>query len=79
MCVAAAHSHSDLRELALGEVERVVDSCDPIFVQVGSFRQICTQDGVVGHVHERHHSVPALVVVPNLWRDSEASTDHSLG
>ena len=60
------HSHSDLRELFLGEVQGVVDSSDPILIQVGASGQVCPEDGVVGHVHERHHGMPALVVVPHL-------------
>lgn len=68
-CLLAGHSHSDLRELLFGEVQRVVDGGDPVFVQVSSFGQVCTEDGVVGHVHERHHGMPALVVVPYLYKD----------
>lgn len=67
------HSHSDLRELLLGEVQRVVDDGDSIFVQVGSFWQVCTEDTVVGNIHERNHGVPALVVVPNLWKEDKSS------
>lgn len=67
-----AYSHSDLRELLLGEVQRVVDDSDSIFVQVGSFWQVCTEDAVVGNIHERNHGVPALVVVPNLWKEDKS-------
>lgn len=68
---AIGHSHSDLRELLFGQVQRMVDGSDSIFVQVSSFGQVCTEDGVVGHVHERDHGMPALIVVPHLCGDSE--------
>lgn len=61
-----AHLHCDLRELLFGEVERVVDGSDSVFSQVGTFGQVGPEDGVVGHVHEGNHGVPALVVVPHL-------------
>lgn len=61
------HLHSNLRELFSGEVQRVVDGRDSILIQVSSFGQVGAQDGVVGHVHEGHHSMPSLIVVPHLW------------
>lgn len=62
------HSHSDLRELFFGEVQRMVDHSDSIFSQVGTFRQVCTKNGIISHIHERHHGMPALIVVPHLWK-----------
>lgn len=44
----------------------MVDDGDSKFIQVGSFGQVCAKDGVIGDIHERHHGVPALVVVPHL-------------
>lgn len=70
-----AHLHCDLRELLFGEVQWVVDGGDSVFIQVGTFGQVCPEDAVVGHVHEGNHGVPALVVVPHLqWE-----TDRQLG
>lgn len=63
---AEGHSHCDLRELLFGQVQRMVDNCDPVFVQICSFWKICAKDGIVGHVHKRHHGMPALIVIPNL-------------
>lgn len=60
------HSHSDLRQLFLREIQWMIDGSDSVFVQVSSFGQVCTEDGVVGHIHERNHCMPALIVVPYL-------------
>ena len=62
------YSHSDFRQLFLGKVERVVDSGDAVYIQAGIFGQVGSEDGVVGHVHEGHHGMPALVVVPHLQK-----------
>ena len=67
--LAGGHSHSDLRELLFGKVQRMVDGSDPILGQIGSSGQVCTQDGVVGHVHERHHGMPALIIIPHLGQE----------
>lgn len=61
-------SHSDLRELSFGQVQRMVYRSDAVFSQVGTFGEVCTQDGVISHIHEGHHGVPALIVVPHLWK-----------
>lgn len=72
------HLHCDLGELLLGEVEGVVDGGDPVLVQVGAFGQVGAEDGVVGHVHEGNHGVPALVVVPHLqWETSRQQCEWS--
>lgn len=67
-------SHSDLRKLLLGEVQRVVNGSDSVFIQDSSFGQVGAEDGVVGHIHERHHSMPALIVVPHLQRNFDLNT-----
>ena len=66
--MGAPHSHGDLGELLPGQVQRVVDGRDPVLIQGGGAGQRRPQDGVVGHVHEGDHGVPALVVVPHLMR-----------
>lgn len=64
------NSHCDLRELLLGEVQRVVDGRDAELHGFGVWREEGPQDGVVGHVHEGHDGVPAFVVVPDLREES---------
>lgn len=49
----------------------MVDGGDSVFVQVGTFGQVRPEDGVVGHVHEGNHGVPALVVVPHLQSQTD--------
>lgn len=72
------HLHCDLGELLLGEVEGVVDGSDPVLVQVGAFGQVGAENGVVGHVHEGNHGVPALVVVPHLqWETNRQQCEWS--
>lgn len=61
--------HGDFRQLLLGEVQRVVDGSDSKLCSFGAWRQEGSQDGVIGHVHEGHHGVPAFVVVPHLSRE----------
>ena len=72
------HSHGDLGQLLLGEVERVVDGGDAVLHRVGGGRQEGPEDGVVGHVHEGRHGVPALVVVPHLTRAKTGTRMYSL-
>ena len=64
--LGAPHSHGDLGELLPGQVQRVVDGGDAVMIQGGVSGQRGPQDGVVGHIHEGDHGVPALVVVPHL-------------
>lgn len=63
---ARSDSHSDLGELLFGQVQRMVDHTDSVLNQVGASGQVCAQDGIVSNVHEGHHGVPALVIVPHL-------------
>ena len=46
----------------------MVDGGDAVLHGVGRGGQEGPEDGVVGHVHEGRHGVPALVVVPHLMR-----------
>lgn len=48
----------------------MVNGGDSVFVQIGTFGQVCPQNAVVGHVHEGNHGVPALVVVPHLQSET---------
>lgn len=44
----------------------MVDGGDAVLHGVSVGGQVGPQDGVVGHVHEGHHGVPAFIVVPHL-------------
>lgn len=58
----------------------MVDGGDPVLVQVGALGQVGAEDGVVGHVHEGNHGVPALVVVPHLqWETNRQQCEWSSG
>lgn len=58
--------HRDVRQLLFGEVQRVIDGSDSKLHGFGVWRQEGSQDGVIGHIHEGHHGVPAFVIVPHL-------------
>lgn len=60
------YSQRHLRQLLLGEVERVVVGTDAERFGVFASLQACPQDPVVHHVEERADTVPAFVVKPNL-------------
>lgn len=55
-----------MRELLLGEVERVVGRGDAVAAGVLRGGQVGPQDGVVSDAEEGHHAVPGLVVEPHL-------------
>lgn len=55
----------------------MVDGGDAELDRLGGRRQEGPQDGVVGHVHEGHHGVPAFVVVPHLTEESVVNQNHS--
>lgn len=61
-----AHSHGGVRELLLGEVERMVGSRDAVATGVLLGGQTSPQDGVVCNTEEGHRAVPGLVVEPHL-------------
>lgn len=63
---SGVHSQGHLRQLLLGQVQRVVEGHDAVVVGVRPWRQVGSQDGVVHHVHEGRDAVPALVVEPDL-------------
>lgn len=44
----------------------MVDGSDSKLHGFGARGQEGSQDGVIGHVHEGHHGVPAFVIVPHL-------------
>lgn len=44
----------------------MVDGSDSKLYGIGARGQEGSQDGVIGHVHEGHHGVPAFVIVPHL-------------
>lgn len=46
----------------------MVDGCDAVLHGVNVTRQVGPQNGIVGHIHEGHHGMPALVVVPHLQK-----------
>lgn len=48
----------------------MVDDGDAKLNRFGGRRQEGPQDGVIGHIHEGHHGVPAFVVVPHLTEKS---------
>lgn len=73
--MAEVDSHSDLRELFFGEVQRMVDGSDSIFSKVSFSGQVCTEDCIVGHVHKRYHGMPALIVIPHLQKGIDAAAD----
>lgn len=60
------YSQCHLRQLLLGEVERVIVGTDAERFGVFTSLQACPQDPVVHHVEERADTVPAFVVEPNL-------------
>lgn len=60
------HSQCDLRQLLLGQVERVVVGGDAELGGVFAGLQVCPQDAVVHHVEEGADAVPAFVVEPDL-------------
>lgn len=68
--VRRANSHGGVRELLLGEVERVIGRGDAVAPGVLRGGQVRPQDGVVSNTEEGHHAVPGLVVEPHLpgWR-----------
>lgn len=66
---SGAHSQSDLGQLLLGQVQRVVEGADAVLAGVSSLRQVCPKDGVVHHVDEGADAVPAFVVKPDLRRE----------
>lgn len=63
---SGVHSQGHLRQLLLGQVQRVVEGHDAVVAGVCTRRQVSSQDGVVHHVHEGRDAVPALVVEPDL-------------
>lgn len=44
----------------------MIDSSDSKLHGFGVWRQEGSEDGVIGHIHEGHHGVPAFVIVPHL-------------
>lgn len=44
----------------------MIDGSDSKLHGVGVWRQEGSEDGVIGHIHEGHHGVPAFVIVPHL-------------
>lgn len=70
------HSHCDFRKLLFGEVQRVVDGGDAELCGFGVRGEEGAQDGVVGHVHEGHHGVPAFVIIPDLTEESRGYSTH---
>lgn len=55
-----------LRQLLLGQVQRVVEGPDAVLAGVGAARQVGPEDGVVHDVDECSDAVPAFVVEPDL-------------
>lgn len=69
-------SHSDFRKLLFGEIQRVIDGGDPILDRFGERREEGSQNGVIGHIHEGHHGVPAFVIIPHLTKDWRGNSTH---
>lgn len=59
-------SQSDLGQLLLGQVQRVVEGADAVRAGVRPRGQVRPEDGVVHHVDEGADAVPAFVVEPDL-------------
>lgn len=68
---AQADLHSDFRELFLGEVQRMVDSSDPIFLRGLASPQVSSKDCSICYIKETNHSMPAFIVKPHL-KESES-------
>lgn len=60
------YSQCDLRQLFLGEVQRVVEGPDPVLAGVFPLRQVRSQDAVIHHVDEGSNTVPAFIIEPDL-------------
>lgn len=56
----------------------MVDSSDSKLYGFGVRGQKGSQDGIIGHVHERHHGVPAFVIVPHLTTECHTSVKPNL-
>lgn len=50
----------------LGEIQRVIESSNPILARVLSLLQVGPEDGIVHDIQERANGMPALIVEPHL-------------
>lgn len=56
----------------------MVNGSDSKLHGFGARGQEGSQDGVIGHVHEGHHGVPAFVIVPHLPVERSTSVKTNL-
>lgn len=64
--VGCVYSQRHLRQLLLGQVQRVVEGPDAVLAGVRAAGQVGPEDGVVHDVDECSNAVPAFVVEPDL-------------
>lgn len=64
--VRCVYSQRHLRQLLLGQVQRVVEGPDAVLAGVGAAGKVGPEDGVVHDVDECSDAVPAFVVEPDL-------------
>lgn len=54
----------------------MVDGGDAVLDGFGGRRQEAPQNGVIGHIHEGNHGVPALVIIPHLTEGGGVNTNY---